>query len=74
MLFGAAYNINVQFVGTENIVVSEKRMDADRLNVTLKGPSTDITFEAYFAKDLARTPVMIRVPLSLATFSMELAR
>ncbi len=74
VLFGAEYRVSVQFVGTQSITVNEKRMDADRLNVTLKGPSTDLTFEAYFAKDLVRTPVMIRVPMSLATFSMELVR
>jgi hypothetical protein len=74
VLFGAEYRVSVQFVGTQSITVSEKRMEADRLNVTLKGPSTDLTFEAYFAKDAVRTPVMIRVPLALATFSMELVR
>jgi hypothetical protein len=74
VLFGAEYRVSVQFVGTQTITVSEKRMEADRLNVTLKGPSTDLTFEAYFAKDAVRTPVMIRVPMALATFSMELVR
>lgn len=74
VLFGAEYRVSVQFVGTQAITVSEKRMEADRLNVTLKGPSTDLTFEAYFAKDAVRTPVMVRVPMALATFSMELVR
>jgi hypothetical protein len=74
VLFGAEYRVSVQFAGTQNIVVSEKRMEADRLNVTLKGPAADVTFEAYFAKDAVRTPVMIRVPMTLATFSMELSR
>ena len=74
VLFGAEYRVSVQFAGTQTVTVNDKRMDADRLNVTLRGPSTDITFEAYFAKDAARTPVMIRVPMALATFSMELVR
>lgn len=74
VLFGAEYRVSVQFVGTQNVTVSEKKMQADRLTVSLKGPSTDIAFEAYFAKDAVRTPVMIRVPLQLATFSMELVR
>ena len=74
VLFGAEYRVSVQFAGTQSITVNEKRMDADRLNVTLKGPSTDVTFEAYFAKDPARTPVLVRVPMQLATFSMELVR
>jgi hypothetical protein len=74
VLFGAEYRVSVQFAGTEPIVVSEKRIDADRLNVTVKGPATDITFQAYFAKDPARTPLLVKIPLSLATFSVELVR
>jgi hypothetical protein len=41
---------------------------------TLKGPASEITFEMFFARDAARTPLVIRVPLTLGTFSMELAR
>jgi hypothetical protein len=74
VLFGAEYQVSVQFAGTQSITVSDKRMEADRLNVTLKGPATDLTFEVYFAKDPVRTPVLIRVPMQLATFSMELVR
>lgn len=74
VLFGAEYRVSVQFAGTQSLAISGGRVEADRVNVTLKGPQTDITFEAYFAKDPVRTPVLIRVPLPLATFSMELAR
>jgi hypothetical protein len=74
ILFGAEYRISVQFAGTQSLVVSGSRVDADRINVTLKGPATDINFEMYFAKDAVRTPVLVRVPLPLATFSMELVR
>jgi hypothetical protein len=74
VLFGAQYRVSVQFAGTEPIVVSDQRVEADRLNVTVKGPATDITFQAYFAKDPARTPLLVKIPLSLATFSVELVR
>jgi len=74
VLFGAEYRVSVQFAGTQSLAVGSTRVEADRVNVTIKGPSTDITFEAYFAKDAVRTPVLFRVPLSLATFSMELVR
>ncbi len=74
VLFGAEYRVSVQFAGAQQVTVNEKRMEADRLNVTLKGPASDLTFEAYFAKDSARTPVMVRVPMTLATFSLELTR
>ncbi len=72
--YGAPYNLSVQFTGTQNIRVSDAPMEADRLVVTLKGPQVDITFEAFFAKDPSRKPVLVRVPFSLATFSMELVR
>lgn len=74
VLFGAEYRVSVQFAGTQSVVVGGSRTDADRINVTLKGPATDISFEAYFAKDDVRTPLLVRVPLSLAMFSMELVR
>jgi hypothetical protein len=72
--YGAPYNVSVQFAGTQTIRVSEVPMEADRLVVTLKGPQVDISFEAFFAKEPSRKPVLVRVPFSLATFSMELVR
>ncbi len=74
VLFGAEYRVSIQFAGTQSISVNEKRMDADKLNVTVKGAAADVIFEAFFAKDPVRTPVLIRVPMALATFSMELVR
>ncbi len=74
VLFGAEYRVSVQFSGTQPIVVSDKQVEADRLNITVKGPATDITFEAYFDKTPARTPLLVKIPLSLATFSVELVR
>ena len=49
-------------------------MEADRLTASLKGPSSDINFEVFFLKDAARTPALVRVPLAMGTFSMELVR
>lgn len=72
ILFGAEYRTSVQFAGTQSIKVNDRLMDADRLNVSIKGPAIDLTFEAYFAKDPLRTPVLVRVPMQLATFSLEL--
>ena len=74
VLFGAEYRVTLQFAGTQNVTIGDTRHDADRINITIKGPRTDINAEAYFAKDAVRTPLLVRVPLTLATFSMELAR
>lgn len=70
--FGAPYQIHLEYTGEETIKVSDTPVQADRMVASLKGPATDITFEIFFAKDAARTPVMVRVPLSLGSFTMEL--
>ncbi len=72
--FGAAYRVRVEFMGTQNIHLGEMSVEADRLSVMLKGPSSDITFEVFCLKDGARTPALVRVPLAMGTFSMELTR
>ncbi len=72
--FGAPYRISVQFAGTQQLVMGDKKVEADRLLATLKGEKTDINFEIFFSKDAARVPLLVKVPLQLATFSMELVR
>jgi Protein of unknown function (DUF3108) len=72
--FGSAYQIRVEFGGTQNIKIGDSSVEADRLMASLKGPSSDVSFEVFFLKDTARTPALVRVPLPLGTFSMELVR
>ena len=72
--FGSPYDVRMEFAGTQMIKVSDNSVEADRLNVSLKGPQSDINFEMYFLKDAARTPALVRVPLAVGTFSMELVK
>lgn len=72
--FGAPYQVRVEFAGTQSIRIGESSVEADRLTGSAKGPSSDISFEVFFLKDAARTPALVRVPLSLGTFSMELIK
>jgi hypothetical protein len=74
VFFGAPYQVHLEFGGTMNIKVGDKPVEADKILASLKGPSSDINFEVYFLKDQARTPVLVKVPLALGTFSMELVR
>ena len=74
VFFGSAYQLRVEFAGTQTIKLGETSVEADRLKASLKGASSDIDFEVFFLKDAARTPALVRVPLSLGTFSMELVR
>jgi hypothetical protein len=74
ILFGAPYDIRIEFMGAQRIQIAEKQVEADRVNASVKGPASEISFEVFFLKDRARTPALVRVPLSLGTFSMELVR
>ncbi len=74
VFFGAQYRTGVQYRGAQRLVLNDAAVEADRLTVSLKGPASEHTFEIYFARDAVRTPLLIRVPLALGTFSMELVR
>jgi hypothetical protein len=72
--FGAPYEVRLEFAGTQSIRIGDSNVDADRLTASAKGPASEINFEIFFLKDAARTPALVRVPLALGTFSMELLR
>jgi len=74
ILFGGPYQVNLQYTGEQTVMVSNKTSTADRLIVTVKGPASEISFEMFFARDAARTPLVIRIPLGPGMFSMELTR
>lgn len=70
---GAGYNVRLEFAGTEQIKALGKLVNADKLHAAIKGPASDFGVDIFFGKDNARTPVAARIPLSLGTFSVELA-
>lgn len=72
ILFGATYRIRFEYSGAGPVMVGNQRTEADHLVGTLSGPSTNLTFEIFFAHDAARTPVLAKIPLSLGTFTVEL--
>ena len=72
--FGSAYSVRMDYTGAQTITVSDKPSVTDHLVVSVKGPKSDFSFEMFFARDAARTPLLIRVPLSVGAFSMELVR
>lgn len=74
IFLGGPYDIRVEFMGTQKIPLGEMQVEADRVTASVKGPSSEISFEVFFLKDPARTPALVRVPLALGTFSMELVR
>ena len=44
----------------------------DYVVVAVKGPKSDFTVEVFYARDAARTPVQLRIPLALGILSVEL--
>ena len=74
IFFGAAYTIRVQHAGTQKLTLPEGPVEVDKLVAVVKGKASDVTFEIYIAKDRARTPVLVKAPLAMGVFSMELVR
>ncbi len=74
VFFGSAYSVRMDYTGAQTITAGDKPAVTDHLVVHVKGPKSDFSFEMFFARDAARTPLIIRVPLSAGTFSMELVR
>jgi hypothetical protein len=62
----------VQFGGKQDITVSDHKIPADRLVAKLKGPASETSFEMFFSDDAAKRLLMVRVPLAIGSFSMEL--
>jgi len=72
--FGAIYNVRIEYTGPQRIKLGDSGVDADRVLATIKGPTTDVTVEIFFARDAARTPLLARIPLALGSFTVELIR
>jgi hypothetical protein len=74
LFFGAPYQVRLTYAGGEKVKAGEQWEDTDRVQATVKGPASETSIEILFARDQARTPVLVRVRLAMGTFSMELAR
>src|SRR5215467_13894403 len=68
--FGSAYSVRMEYTGAQTITVAGKPCLTDRAVVYLKGPASNANVEIFFARDPARTPLLVRVPLSVGTLSM----
>jgi hypothetical protein len=40
----------------------------------VKGPKAEFIVEVYYARDAARTPLLIKIPQTAGTLSLELVR
>jgi hypothetical protein len=74
VFFGSAYEVKMVYTGAQDIPVAGKPVVTDHLNVSVKGPASDFTFEIFYARDAARTPLLIKIPVSVGTVTLELVR
>lgn len=74
IFFGAGYRARLIYTGEQTITAGGSRSVSDHVQATIKGPKSEWTFDMYFARDPARTPLLIRVPFTLGSFSLELIR
>jgi len=72
--FGAAYRVSLQYTGEQPLVSGGKPVVADRVHAAVKGPKADFQCDMFFARDAARTPLSIRIPLARGVFSLDLVR
>jgi hypothetical protein len=74
VLFGGMYDVDMEYAGAANIPVAGVSTVTDKVVCTVKGPASTVTFEMYFARDPARTPLLVKVPLPVGSISLELVR
>ncbi len=72
--FGSQYQVTATYADSPQIDAAGTRQQADRVVIAYRGPVASHSFEIFFARDAARTPLVIRVPFSLGNFALELVR
>lgn len=74
ILLGAQYRIETEYKGAEQVRLADGPVQADHVAAVVRGPASELKLSIYFARDAVRTPVLIKAPFALGTFSMELIR
>ena len=69
---GGDYAVRYEAITPESVKLGSKEWEGQRFLITARGSSGERSFEMWLRPDDARTPVAIRIPFSLATFSAEL--
>lgn len=74
VLFGALYDLKLEYAGAQTITINDRKVESDRILGTIRGPASDHTFEVFFARDAARTPLRVSVPIAGGSFTLDLVR
>jgi hypothetical protein len=74
VFFGGAYDVRMEYTGAMDVKTGAKTEVTDHVNVSIKGPASDVTVEIFYARDAARTPVLITIPVAVGKITLELVR
>ena len=72
--FGGPYSAKMDYAGAQNLMLKGKSTVTDHLVISVKGPKSDFSFEVFYARDAARTPVQIRIPAPAGTLTAEIVQ
>jgi hypothetical protein len=72
VVFGSTYRVELKKTGSEKIAIGNREQKADRIAGSFAGPKSQGSFEFWLAQDEARTPLRIRIPLPVASLTLEL--
>lgn len=72
IFFGATYSVRLEYTGEQSVTVAGRMAVTDRVAVSFRGPASKGSFEIFFARDAARTPLLVRISSNLGTIIMEL--
>lgn len=75
ILFGADYQMRLEYTGPQVIPVGGVPAQADLVKCTVSNKVSELyKFDIFFARDAARTPLVVSVPFPLGAIAMELIR
>jgi hypothetical protein len=72
--FGSAYTVQQSYTGAQTITAGDKKEVTDHLVFAVKGPRSEFSVEVNYARDAARTPLLVKIPQAVGTLSMEIVR
>jgi hypothetical protein len=72
ILMGGLYEIRLDYAGAPIISIDNKQVQSDKVICTIKAGSSEYKFDTYYARDAARTLLLVNAPLAMGSFSMEL--
>lgn len=72
--FGSPYSVQMNYTGAQDIKSGGKPTTTDHVTVSVRGPKSDFSFDVFYARDPARTPLEIVIPIAAGKVDLVLVR